>query len=247
MKSQYLIRLDDACPSMDSIKWGRMEELLESYSIRPMVGIVPNCRDEHLKCQKNDPFFWDKVHIWEEKKWSLAMHGYDHCYISDKGMDGVNPMWKRSEFAGVGIDVQREKIRKGMSIFREHGVKVNYFFAPSHTFDKETLFALNEETDIRVISDTIGRYPYKYLDFWFIPQITGHCVNMRIPGIYTFCFHPNTMEDIAFNKLEQFLNQYSSNFISFDEIDLSKYGRKKFLDKILSWLFFRYRKVRGYK
>ena len=31
MKSRYLIRLDDACPMMDSEKWLRIEILLDKY------------------------------------------------------------------------------------------------------------------------------------------------------------------------------------------------------------------------
>ena len=38
---KYLIRLDDACPTMDAGRWLKMEMLLDQYGIRPMVGIIP--------------------------------------------------------------------------------------------------------------------------------------------------------------------------------------------------------------
>ena len=243
--NRYLIRLDDACPTMDRKQWGRMEMLLDKYGIRPLVGVIPDNKDEKQLLAPADPEFWENVKAWQENGWEIALHGYDHCYISDKGQSGLNPIWRRSEFAGLSIDEQREKIRKGVAIMREHGFNPQYFFAPSHTFDENTLTALKEESDIRIISDTIGRYPYKKENFWFIPQITGHCVKIPFEGTYTFCFHPNTMNDNAFAKLETFLIQYKQQFVSFSDIKLDEYGEKKLADRLLSWTFFTYRKIKG--
>ena len=243
--SKYLIRLDDACPTMDSVKWQRMEDLLDTYRVKPMVGIIPNCQDPQLMLDESDPHFWEKAFLWQEKGWAIAMHGYDHCYISYKGMSGLNPMWERSEFAGVPLEKQREKIRDGIQILKAKGIHPKFFFAPSHTFDKNTLIALREESDIRIISDTIGRYPYQDGDFWLIPQIVGHCVKIPISGIYTFCFHPNMMDDSAFEELGKFLHSYADSFVSFDQIDLYKYGKKGMIDRLISHLFFFYRKLKG--
>lgn len=171
------------------------------------------------------------------------MHGYNHVYSSKEG--GINPFWNRSEFAGHSVEVQREKIRKGVAIMRGHGFNPMYFFAPSHTFDEKTLQVLVEESDIRIISDTIGRYPYKKRQFYFIPQITGHCAKMPVPGIYTFCYHPNTMTINGFAQLEAFLGKY--NLFSFDDFRVQPYGPKCILDRFLSWSFFTYRKMRGLK
>ena len=247
MRQKYLIRLDDACPFMDSKKWQRMEDLLDKYGVKPMAGIIPDNADPKTMIEPENPLFWDKAKAWQEKGWAIALHGYDHCYISDNGMNGFNPMWSRSEYAGVSLEKQKEKIRNGVAILKEHGLVANYFFAPSHTFDENTLNALLAESDIRNVSDTIGRIPYKYKDFWFIPQIAGHCVKMPIGGIYTFCFHPNMMEEYNFQRLESFLNDYSTGFIAFDDIKLDSYGDKLFVDKLLSFLFFKYRNIRGLK
>lgn len=159
-------------------------------------------------------------------------------------MKGLNPMWKRSEFTGLPLDVQREKIRKGVVVLRNHGLDAKCFFAPSHTFDENTLEALRLESDIRVISDTIGRYPYRRGEFMFVPQIAGHCVEMPLSGVYTFCFHPNMMSETGFSQLEHFLLKNSGRFISFHEIDLDKIGEKAVTDKLLSWMYFTSRKLR---
>ena len=241
---KYLIRLDDACPTMDREKWDEMEALLDKHSIKPMVGVIPNNEDPEQKISPTDEKFWTKVEEWRKKGWAIAMHGYNHCYSSEGGLKGLNPMWERSEFSGLPLEVQREKVKKGINIMREHGFNPHYFFAPSHTYDENTLIALKEETDIRIISDTIAFKPYKQGDFIVIPQIGGHCVKMWIPGIYTFCFHPNVMGEDSFNALEVFLKPNSDSFLSFDELDLNGCKGKSVYDKLVSKLYFTYRKFR---
>ena len=242
MKVQYLIRLDDACPMMDKQKWDRMETILDKYGIKPLVGIIPANQDKETILNPVDANFWNKAQQWVGKGWQIALHGYDHICITQCG--GINPVWNRSEFAGLDYKEQCTKIQKGIAILSSYQLYPKYFFAPSHTFDETTVDALRKQTDIRIISDTIGRWPYRKGDFWYIPQIAGHCIKMPLSGIYTFCFHPNTMSESAFQDLESFLSKYASQFIGFDEIDLNKYGEKKIFDKILSALYFTYRKVK---
>lgn len=173
------------------------------------------------------------------------MHGYDHCYISEDGLKGLNPMWKRSEFAGLPLEVQREKIRRGVAIMREHDVNPQYFFAPSHTFDENTLEALRQESDIRIISDTIATKPYRYKDFVFIPQVGGHCTEMKIPGIWTFCLHPSAMKEENFIAAERFLLAHRSEFISFSDLDLEHVGKKNMISRLLSWAYFTKRRLKN--
>ena len=59
-KTKYLVRLDDACPTMDAVKWQRMETLLDAYEVKPMVGIIPHCQDPQLMLDEPDPHFWQK-------------------------------------------------------------------------------------------------------------------------------------------------------------------------------------------
>lgn len=244
---KYLIRLDDACPYMDREKWQRMEDLLDKYGVKPLVGIIPaNAFSEAMRGPE-DIGFWTKAIGWEKKGWSIALHGYDHVYITDRGMEGLNPMWQRSEFSGVPLEKQKEKISKGYTKLMKYGLKPKYFFAPSHTFDENTLEALRCESNIRIISDTIGRWPYKKGDFVFIPQISGHCIKMFLPGIYTFCFHPNVMNDSAFVALEHFLERYRDHFTDFESINIESVKEKSILDKFITGVFFGIRKVRGLK
>lgn len=242
MANKYLIRLDDACPTMDRAKWGQIEEILDRYGIKPMVGVIPHNEDPKQQIDSVDENFWNKVHQWENKGWAIALHGFNHCYSSDGGLKGLNPMWSRSEFAGLPLDEQRLKIRNGVAIMWEQGIKPKYFFAPSHTFDENTLVALREESDIRIISDTIALKPYKHADFIYLPQISGHCTTMPFPGIFTFCLHPTTMTEANFMTTENFLRGHKDEFVGFDDLDLTRLNDKNLFGRFLSWAYFMKRK-----
>ena len=241
-KTYYLIRLDDACPTMNHSLWRKMEVILDNNGVKPMVGVIPHNEDSKQQIDSEDNDFWEHVMDWEQKGWAIAMHGYNHVYSSNEG--GMNPLWKKSEFAGHPLDYQRDKIRRGVSIMRYHGFNPKFFFAPSHTFDENTLVALKEETDIRIISDTIAANPYKNGDFVFIPQQSGHPIKLLFGGIVTICYHPNTMNDESIGRLESFLKDNKKYVISFDEVDVENVSSKTTGDIILSWMYFLRRKLR---
>ena len=232
--SKYILRLDDASDYMDIENWQRMENLIDKYNIKPLVGIIPENQDPMLvDTYERDPLFWDKVIRWKEKGWELALHGYNHKYITHEG--GVNPVNRRSEFAGVPLDVQRVKIRRGIRIFQDHEIDPNIFFAPSHTFDKNTLEALKKESNIRIISDTIANDVYYQDGFYFIPQQSGKVRKLPFK-VCTFCYHPNMMKETDFELLEDFLRR---NMHCFDKkfTILSK-RRKNWIDRVLEKLYF---------
>ena len=245
MINKYLIRLDDACPTMDANKWQKIENILAAYGVRPMVGVIPANEDPKQQIDAADTEFWAKVKTWEKKGWAIALHGYDHCYISNDGLYGLNPLWARSEFAGVPLNEQKIKIREGIKVFNSHNISTKYFFAPSHTFDENTLVALREESNIRIISDTIATKPYKFKDFIFIPQLGGRCIDIKVPGFWTFCLHPSTMNEEQFVAVETFLQEHKEKFISFDDLTFSGIKGKSIWNKLFSWGYFFSRKIRG--
>lgn len=247
MKIKYLIRLDDACPTMDSKKWMRIENILDTYGVRPMVGVIPKNNDPKLQIDIPDREFWSKVKNWEKKGWAIALHGYDHSFISDAGMSGLNPLWARSEFSGVPLELQKEKVRKGVEEFRNNGIEPKYFFAPAHTYDENTLVALREESNIRIISDTIATKPYRKYDFVFIPQLGGYCKEMKLSGVWTFCLHPSAMTEENFVATERFLQVNKGNFIGFDDLELTSLKGKDMISKLLSWIYFTRRRLKGTK
>lgn len=240
--TKYYVRLDDACPAMHHEKWNRILSILEIHGIKPMIGIIPQNRDEETMITPPDSGFWDKVKEWDKKGYALALHGFDHICISDNG--GINPVHKRSEFAGLPLDLQKNKIRQGYAVLNSHGIKPKYFFAPSHTFDRNTLRALEEETPIRIISDTVALFPYRRYGFAFIPQQMGKFRNIPLPGHWTFCYHPNTLTEEQIYHFERFISENKDKFGSYDDIDTKTLKGKRTADRILGWLFFFQRKIR---
>lgn len=230
----YLMRLDDASEYMDIKKWTRIETLLDKYNIKPIYGIIPSNEDpELLKYGKVDDF-WKLMKNWQNKGWTPALHGYTHVFESEDG--GINPVNKRSEFAGVLLERQKEKIKNGYEILKKNKIETKIFFAPAHTFDKNTLIALKEESSIRIISDTVSNDVYFNDGFYFIPQQSGVCRKLPFK-IVTFCYHPNIMEDDDFDRLEKFLELYGTCFVSMDQIKLHK-KKRSLLDLILKELYF---------
>ncbi len=231
---KFIMRLDDACEKRDIARWDAVEALLDRYGVKPLVGVIPCCEDPAMAEYPEDTAFWDRVATWQKKGWSVAMHGYNHVYSTACG--GINPVNPRSEFAGEPLETQLEKIRKGVAIFREHGIEPEIFFAPSHTFDENTLAALKSESNIRIISDTVALKPYRSGDFTFVPQQSGSVRDLPFP-VVTFCYHPNTLNDAGFAKLEDFLNKNAGLFVSFESC--LPVGRKRsLLDRLLQKIYY---------
>lgn len=235
---RFILRLDDACETMDRQKWKKMEKMLDKYNIQPLVGVVPHNEDENLIIDDVDCKFWDKVSNWKQKNWEIALHGYNHVYISEN--PGINPIHRRSEFAGVSYKIQTEKIKQGYQMLLENGIQPRIFIAPSHTFDITTLEILKKETDINIISDTVANDLYYKDKIFFIPQQTGRVRNLPFK-LVTFCYHPNTMTDSDFIILERFLQKHKNKFICIKNLKLKK-RKENLYDKILRYLYFKVRR-----
>ena len=238
----YLLRLDDASEYMDLVKWSLMETLLDDQGIKPIVGVIPDNRDPDLvgKYERN-PQFWSMVKAWQEKGWTIALHGHTHVYESQSG--GINPVNSFSEFAGVSLETQRRNIREGIRIFTENGIDLKIFFAPAHTFDHNTLRALKLESQIRVISDTVANDIYFRDGFHFIPQQSGRVRKLPF-RVVTFCYHPNTMSDSDFELLAAFIQRNLDEFRSYDNLSLTNRSPSSF-DWLVGRLYFGFRRMRA--
>lgn len=238
--NKYILRLDDASEKRDVGKWDRIELLLDKYDIKPLVGVIPKCEDPMMDKYPVDDDFWNRVRAWKDKGWTIAMHGYRHVYDTNDG--GINPVNNFSEFAGHPLDVQRERIKKGVGMFREHGIEPEIFFAPGHTFDNNTLEALRLESNIKIISDTVAWDVYTKDGFTFIPQQSGRV--RRLPfKTTTFCYHPNTVADEDIEELENSIKKYKPLFSDVGIINQSM-RKKGVIDYLLSVTYLGRHKVK---
>lgn len=237
--SVYLLRLDDASEYMNRMNWERLENLCDTYNVRPLIGVIPDCRDKQLMVYGKVPDYPEIIARWQAKKYMLAMHGFTHVFETAEG--GINPVKRRSEFAGLPLERQKEKIKAGIAVLHSMGLFPKVFFAPAHTFDRNTLEALRECSDIRIISDTIANDCYFKDDFYFVPQQSGKVRNVHFRTT-TFCYHPNKMKDSDFIELETFLKKNHDRFTSIDALKMQK-RKLTIYDHFLRWIYFTERRI----
>lgn len=239
MKSKYIIRIDDACPTMDRERWLLFEQIFDELSIKPIVAVIPDNRDPKQQLSPDKGDFWETVNRWKEKGWEIALHGYDHVYITQEA--GLVPLNQKSEFAGLPLERQEEKIRSGIEIFRNHGLSPRVWVAPSHTFDMNTLEALKKHSSITIISDGISFRPFQRYGFTWLPLQLWKV--RRIPmGLYTICYHPSATSLGQIRREGERLRSIANNIVSVDEAlkrPCPKYG---ILDSLFHALFMTLRK-----
>ncbi len=241
--TQYILRLDDACERMDVEKWICIEEICDRYQVHPLVGVIPKNKDKHMdKYPLNNEFWTTILDRWEEKGWRIALHGYEHIYtVRGKMAGGINPIQDCSEFAGESIEKQREKIQCGLNVFKEHGRCLpNVFFAPSHTYDENTIRVLCETGIIKFISDSFSRNSYQKNGITIVPVQTGIPRKIPFMELVTIAIHPNTMTYNEIMYLEKFVK--SNKFTDFPKNQIFKHETK--IDIILRMIYFSYRKIR---
>ena len=209
------VRLDDITPDMDWEKFRRLEKLLDENKIAPLIGIVPDNQDPNLMKNPAVSDFYQQIKTWENKGWSLAMHGCNHIYTTNKG--GLFPLNHLSEFAGVALKEQKRMITEGKQKLSEMGIKTNIFMAPAHSFDKNTLTVLKEE-GFCYITDGFGDYPYQRSGLTFLPIAFRKEKDIeKDHGYTTIVFHTNTMDEGEFRAFEKMLKKHKQDFISYKE------------------------------
>lgn len=217
----FIIRLDDACPTMKHKNWDRMASLLDKYNIKPIVGVIPDCKDEEEDFQnEEDPYFWNKVRRWQEKGWVIAQHGLHHSFHdTPKGTKYYQlNVGDYTEFAGEIYDKQKQMIEEGYGILKEHGIEPTCFFAPAHTYDKNTVKVCRELGYFQFISDGYALRPYKKDGMIFIPSIFDTPYKILPFGVYTFIFHPSKMAENGFEHLEKFIKMNSHNISTVPDV-----------------------------
>ena len=215
MKTGFVLRFDDLCPTANWPVWDHVEELLGEFDVRPIVSVIPDNRDKALLVSRPGENFWDRVRSWQSRKWTLGLHGYQHCYLTKKA--GLYGRSAASEFAGLPYEVQEIKLQNAVRIFNQRGVKPEVWVAPAHSFDVNTVDILLR-MGVRVINDGYALYPHQdERGMLWIPQQVGRFRNLPI-GIWTICFHFNRWKD---NDLKQFradLQRFRPQILSVDDV-----------------------------
>ena len=227
-----LIRLDDIAENMNWDLMKKSEELFEKYSIKPVLGVIPNNKDSELLSypKKND--FWEHVRNWKSKGWEISMHGFTHVYDKNSKNKDYFGYGGESEFCEHSLETQMSKIKDGLKKFNDEKIKIRSFFAPNHTYDRNTFAAL-KNSGINEIIDGYGLMPYDENGIKFIPQLFYKVIMLPF-GIQATQIHLNYWKQKDFNDFEKFIIKNSNKIISYDQA-LEKVNNNLFY-KLISFL-----------
>ena len=208
--NRIAFRLDDITPDMNWENFELLDQIFTETKTFPLLGVVPDNRDNGLKKGQEKPDFWQYISQLQKKGYVISQHGYQHIYeTQDSGMLGINPF---SEFAGLPYEEQKEKLYKGQEILRQHKIGSDIFMAPGHTYDFNTLKAL-KDLGFAYITDGYTHYPYCYKSLIFYPSTLSGVKIQR--GIDTVCLHLNSMNAQEIENIRKFIKDNAQNVCSY--------------------------------
>ena len=247
-----LIRIDDVCENMNWNLMSKLESLFDDYSIKPVLGVIPNNRDEDFLSFPRNDNFWDQVRKWQDKGWEIVQHGDTHIYdrLCSKKSDYFE-YGGGSEFFGHPLNVQEKRIKNGLEKFKREKINIRSFFAPNQTYDENTFIAL-KNCGINEVIDGYGLMPYTEKNVKFIPQLFEKVVLLPF-GIQSTKLHLHIWDENDYKKFENFIKINSKKIITYDQA-LNKINNsflykiiRYFMSKILKLKRMRLDKVSGYK
>lgn len=231
------VRLDDITPDMDWDKFLKFKEILEKYQIKPLIGVVPDNKDDNLikkpKSNQAPADFWGYIKELRKEGWVIAMHGYQHIYTTSKS--GMFPLNNFSELAGISYEKQKQMLGAGKAVLKENGIETDIFMAPAHSYDRNTLRALKEAGFLK-ITDGFGNEPYlwKGLTFYPISFRLGSTLK-KDKGYSTMVVHTDTVSDEEMCKYENYFKRKEVQWISYQEYLEQPAVKRRLPGKWLEW------------
>jgi len=217
-----LIRIDDIAPAMNWRVWDVLESLLAGSEVRPILAVVPDNRDPQLVVGPAAPDFWDRVRQWQARHWTVAMHGYQHVWLTSN--PGIVGICERSEFAGLPSDEQRRRLEAGLRIFRSEGVDVEAFVAPAHSFDATTIAVL-ADLGLRAVVDGFHLFPFSRGGMFYVPTQLWRWRWAPL-GVWTVCLHINRWNSGDVESFWRGLRRFRGCITSLEDVTDQWKGRQ---------------------
>lgn len=218
------VRMDDITPDMNWENFRFFQKLFEEAGIEPLLGIVPDNRDENLHKEESHQDFYEVMKDLQKQGWVLSMHGCHHIYSTKKG--GIFPLNNFSEFAGVSYTEQKKMLEEGKQSLLDNGIVTDIFMAPAHSYDKNTLRALKELGFTR-LTDGFGKKPYTYKGLTFYP------ISFRLDkslkqksGYTTMVLHANTITEKDKERYTRIFKEHGKDMISYSEYLAAEAGKR---------------------
>ncbi len=246
--ARYLFRMDDVHPSMDWERFCALLALFRRFTVKPLLGIVPDNKDPKLQVNPPHPDFWKTLRILSRSgDVDIAQHGYQHTLNCRGDTALINSRYGlnlRSEFAGLPYEEQIEKIERGRMILLEHGIETSAWMAPNHSFDRVTLRAL-KDSGFTALTDGIALFPFKEEDIICVPQQLWKPIWMPI-GTLTICLHSDetTIAELArirkFLQLRPHLSSFSAEVAQYRERSVAEH----LIDRSFRTMYLGMRRIR---
>ncbi len=233
---KILLRFDDLSPFHNIDKWREIEHFLLQEDIKPILAVIPDNRDSQVSFSKYQDSFWTNIKRLQKNGWTIALHGLHHELIKcEKSIIKTNDV---GEICDLSFSAQSNMIKEGIRIINSHGINVDLYCAPAHSFDSNTLDALLKN-GISIITDGFYLYPglCRSKGIFFVPQQLWRM--RRFPfGVFTVCYHHNNMSHLDVQNLKKDIMKYKKYISSFDLV-MNEYGTRhlNFFDKLFSFFY----------
>ena len=210
----YLLRFDDLCPTMNWKVWREIEALLIEQQIKPVLAVVPDNKDPTLQVDPAVNDFWEHVRRWQDRGWTIALHGFQHRYVTKEA--GLVALRKKSEFAGLPAEEQQRKLERGLEIFDREGITPKVWIAPGNSFDAVTV-SLLPKFGVEIVCDGYFRFPFVCpQEMIWVPQQLFE-FRPAPSGVWTVCFHHNHWNALEARQFQMNLERYRGELSSLDE------------------------------
>ncbi|NLG12119.1 MAG: DUF2334 domain-containing protein [Elusimicrobia bacterium] len=148
----FLIRVDDFPhweKTLDDFK--KFHNIMEEYEAPYLLGVTPSLSlNRHNPLNKNFRLLNDNdVKLIKHPLIEIALHGFSHQTNNSK---------KNMEFAGLSKEQAKEKIEKGLAIFKEFDIKSSAFIPPFDRIDRASYKVLTEYFKIITGGPESARY-----------------------------------------------------------------------------------------
>ncbi len=245
---RFAIRIDDIAPDMDWNAFCRFAALLDTYDVKPLIGVIPENKDPRIaapfnrrnavfiqtegsKGETEDP----KGKIPEMVNTSSCSSGFgkwlkekqqEGWTVAMHGYDhiyrtkkgGLFPLNHASEFAGRSYEEQLKSLQRGRKKMAELGAQTDIFMAPSHSFDKNTLRAL-KKCGFRYITDGFGGEAYTREGLTFLPISFLKSREMKKKeGITTFVVHTWDMDEAEYSFYRRLFEKERQRVVDYKEL-----------------------------
>ena len=230
---KLIFRFDDIHPFMDI---NVLKDIVTISKICPssiMVCVIPENKDITLNASKYPiSNFWEIILDLQNNGTIIGLHGFNH--ILRKTNRSILNVSRKSEFTGLSFKKQRKLISEGLNYLKLRGINPQFFAAPAHGFDNNTLRVLK---DLEFINISDGYYPDVCMKngLNWIPLKTWKPNTKFVGGINTVCIHLNksNSENIK-NGINNIVKKNKN--VSFSDL-LSSSREIRFSDEIIHFIY----------